>query len=131
MQVRASLHLEAKQKLYPIITQLREKETGIREFLGEMDESGSAPETRLFIVSNRRPSSQAGSRGFDPRLPLLIFQVLTAFQIRVQPNAAHSFLVDQNSSVLTCASPKPHLIGKQLILQINDCRLVFAMLNAL
>ena len=30
-----------------------------------------------------------------------------------------------------CASPKPHLIGKQLILQINDCRLVFAMLNAI
>src|SRR5262252_9958342 len=31
----------------------------------------------------------------------------------------------------TCASPKPHLIGKQLILQINDCRLVFSMLNAI
>src|SRR6516162_5125753 len=26
---------------------------------------------------------------------------------------------------------KTHLIGKQLILQINDCRLVFAMLNAI
>jgi hypothetical protein len=24
----------------------------------------------------------------------------------------------------TCASPKPHLIGKPLILQVNDCRLV-------
>ena len=31
----------------------------------------------------------------------------------------------------SCGSPKPHLIGKQLILQINDCRLVFAMLNAI
>src|SRR5262249_45319989 len=30
-----------------------------------------------------------------------------------------------------CASPKRQLIGKQLILQINDCRLVFAMLNAI
>src|SRR5215831_14482269 len=62
--------LEAKQKLYPIITQLREKDRGSREFLGEMDESESTPETRLFIISNRRPSSQAGRRGFDPRLTL-------------------------------------------------------------
>jgi hypothetical protein len=41
MLVRASLYLEAQQKLYPIITQLRAKERGSREFLGEMDESGS------------------------------------------------------------------------------------------
>ena len=71
MLVRASLYLEAKQKLYPIITQLRAKERGSREFLGETDESGSMPETPLFFISNRRPISQAGRRGFDPRLPLL------------------------------------------------------------
>jgi len=67
MLVCASLYWEGKQKLYPIITQLREKETGSREFLGEMDESGSMPETRLFFISNRRPFSQAGNRGLSGR----------------------------------------------------------------
>jgi hypothetical protein len=64
MLVRASLYLEAKQKLYPIITQLRAKERGSREFFGETDESGSTPETPLFFISNRRPISQAGKRSF-------------------------------------------------------------------
>jgi len=43
MLVIASLYLEAKQQLYPMITQLREKGRGSREFSGEMDESGSTP----------------------------------------------------------------------------------------
>jgi hypothetical protein len=30
------------------------------------------PETRLFFIFNRHPISQAGRRGFDPHLPLLI-----------------------------------------------------------
>jgi hypothetical protein len=36
MLVRASLYREGKQKLYPIITQLRKKGRASREFLGEL-----------------------------------------------------------------------------------------------
>jgi hypothetical protein len=49
--------------------------------------------------------------------------------IRVSSSATCCKAAFQRRS--SCASPKPHLIGRQLILQINDCRLVFAMLNAI
>jgi len=54
----------------------------------------------------------------------------------IEVDGAHSFepllpMYRTSIVVFRCASPKPHLIGKRLILQINDCRLVFAMLNVI
>jgi hypothetical protein len=42
------------------------------------------------------PASQAGRRGFDPRLPLLIFKSFQPSKFECSPNAAHSLLVDQS-----------------------------------
>jgi hypothetical protein len=52
----------------------------------------STPVHAISLIYDLWPISQAGRRGFDPRLPLFSFQQVFALNFSCSPNAVHSLV---------------------------------------